>query len=285
MIGNNPVGIYEKALDPSDDWFIRLEKAKKCGYDFVEISIDESDERLQRLSWDRPKKKELKDAVWTNDMPILSMCLSGHRRFPFGSSDPGIVSKAYDILDRALDFCLDIGIRTIQLAGYDVYYEKSNSDTLKRFMEGLHYSVEMAAKKEVMLAMEIMDTPLMSSISRYRWYKKQIPSPWFHVYPDIGNLSAWGNNVESEIRDNIDEIVAFHLKETLAVTKEFKGKFKCVPFGTGCVDFPAFFRLMEELNFTGPYMVEMWHQPGDNDVEKITEALQFMKSKYDERPD
>lgn len=283
MIGNNLLGIYEKALNPSDSWDQRLEKAKKCGFDFVEISIDETDERLARLYWNKTEKKQLRDAIWNNDMPILSMCLSGHRKFPFGSANPEIAAKAREILDRAIEFCIDMGIRTIQLAGYDVYYEKSNRDTLKRFMEGLAYSVEQAASKEIMIAMEIMDTRHISSISRYNWYKKQLDSPWFNVYPDIGNLSAWGNDIENEIRDYIEDIVAFHLKETLAVSKDFNGKFKCVPFGTGCVNFPAFFRLMDEMNFTGPYMIEMWHQPGDDDVENISAAKKFIEEKFEER--
>ena len=41
-----PVGLYEKALPASMCWEERLTAAGQAGYDFVEISIDESDERL-----------------------------------------------------------------------------------------------------------------------------------------------------------------------------------------------------------------------------------------------
>ena len=44
-----PIGIYEKALPKSLTWEEKLIAAKLAGYDYVEISIDESDERLQRL--------------------------------------------------------------------------------------------------------------------------------------------------------------------------------------------------------------------------------------------
>jgi L-ribulose-5-phosphate 3-epimerase UlaE len=44
-----PVGIYEKALPDAMSWEERLAAAGQAGYDFVEISIDESDERLSRL--------------------------------------------------------------------------------------------------------------------------------------------------------------------------------------------------------------------------------------------
>ena len=39
---NIPIGIYEKALPYSIDWPQRFEIAKKIGFDYVEISIDES---------------------------------------------------------------------------------------------------------------------------------------------------------------------------------------------------------------------------------------------------
>ena len=34
------IGLYEKAMPASLSWREKLECAKKCGYDFVEISID-----------------------------------------------------------------------------------------------------------------------------------------------------------------------------------------------------------------------------------------------------
>lgn len=45
------IGIYEKALPKNISWQNRLSIAKACGFDFVEISIDETDERLARLDW------------------------------------------------------------------------------------------------------------------------------------------------------------------------------------------------------------------------------------------
>jgi len=46
-----PVGLYEKALPAALGWEERLAAAGRAGYDFVEISIDESDGRLGRLDW------------------------------------------------------------------------------------------------------------------------------------------------------------------------------------------------------------------------------------------
>ena len=48
-----PIGIYEKATPKHFNWLERLNFAKELGFDFVELSIDESDERLARLEWSK----------------------------------------------------------------------------------------------------------------------------------------------------------------------------------------------------------------------------------------
>ena len=133
----------------------------------------------------------------------------------------------------------------------------------------------------MMLAMEIMDSPFMNSITKHLWFESQIKSPWYKVYPDLGNLTAWGNNVEEELEKGISSIVAIHIKETKAVTETFSGQFKCVPFGEGCVDFANCFRKLEQLNYKGPYLIEMWNDPKIDNVEAIKEAMRFINEKYD----
>jgi hexulose-6-phosphate isomerase len=185
-------------------------------------------------------------------------------------------------MEKAIDFAGELGIRVIQLAGYDVYYEESTEDSVKRFKEGMQWAAEKAANAQVMLAMEIMDTRFMNSISKHLPYEENINSPWYRVYPDLGNLSAWPeNDPEAELNKGIGSIVAIHLKDTLAVTDSFEGKFKCVPFGEGCVDFPARFAQLEKLNYNGPYMIEMWHQNGNDDVSEIAKAAKWLNEQYE----
>lgn len=185
-------------------------------------------------------------------------------------------------MEKAILFAKEFGIRVIQLAGYDVYYEPSTANSLERFMEGLQWSCDLAATHQVMLAMEIMDTPLMNSITRYLSYKKALRSPWLTVYPDIGNLSAWGNDVALELALGKNEMVAIHLKDTLAVTTDFPGKFKCVPFGSGCVNFKQVFQNLKQNNYRGPFTIEMWYQPGQDAVDSIRRGIRFLKEQSQE---
>lgn len=281
MLGDHLLGIYEKAFNPQDSWTERLRKAKALGFDYVEISIDESDERLQRLDWSKDEMEALRRSCYQEGIGFYSMCLSAHRRFPFGSADPEIRAKAHEIMEKAIDFAVAMGIRVIQLAGYDVYYERSTPSSVKLFREAMAWAAKKAAQKQVMLAMEIMDTPFMNSISKHMAYESMIRSPWYKVYPDVGNISAWPeNNVDFEMARGADSIVAVHLKDTLAVTDQFGGKFKCVPFGSGCVDFVRRFRQLERNGYTGPYMIEMWYAEGTDEMREITNAKAWMELQF-----
>ena len=278
----HPLGIYEKALPKMLSWPERLALAKSCGFDFVEMSVDETDERLSRLTWDKKQRTELAGAMLESGIAIPSMCLSAHRRFPFGSRDDAVRSRAREIMTQAIQLARDLGIRTIQLAGYDVYYEQQDEGTKQRFAEGLVWAVESAAAAQVMLAVEIMDTPFMNSITKWKVWEQQIASPWFSVYPDVGNLTAWGNNVDDELSLGIDRIAAIHLKDTYPVTDTCAGQFRDVPFGDGCVDFVGLFKTLKKLNYRGSFLIEMWTEKASEPVMEIIQARQWIEAKMKE---
>lgn len=139
-------------------------------------------------------------------------------------------------------------------------------------------SVAMAAKAGVSLAMEIMDTAFAGTILRATHYLRAIPSPYFKIYLDIGNLTQFGADPESELELGIADIVAIHVKETKP------GLFKSVPFGTGTVRFADLFTKLNELGYQGRFMVEMWADNSrnynvDETVAYIAEARNFVVDK------
>ncbi|EOV8086359.1 L-ribulose-5-phosphate 3-epimerase [Providencia rettgeri] len=275
----HPIGIYEKALPKNSSWLEKLVIAKSAGYDFVEMSVDETDERLARLDWSPAERLEVVRAIQETGIRIPSMCLSGHRRFPFGSHDEATRMMAYSLMEKAIKLAQDLGIRTIQLAGYDVYYEEQDTETIANFEKGMQWVSEIAAASQVMCAVEIMDTPFMNSISKWQTLSDKIRSPWFKVYPDVGNLTAWGNDVEKEFTQGIEHVAAIHLKDTYAVTETCKGQFRDVPFGEGCVDFVNLFKLLKRLNYRGSFLIEMWTEKADEPLIEIIKARHWMEDK------
>ncbi|GHK85640.1 hypothetical protein ECZU17_15770 [Escherichia coli] len=63
--------------------------AKSCSFDFVEMSVDETDERLSRLDWNAAQRASLVTAMIETGVAIPSMCLSAHRRFPWQPGQGG----------------------------------------------------------------------------------------------------------------------------------------------------------------------------------------------------
>lgn len=279
---NNLIGIYEKALPDSMTWAQRLAAANKAGFDYVEMSVDESDHRLARLDMSRTERLELVRTVSDSGLRLLSMCLSGHRRFPFGSRDSAVRARAKEIMTKAIDLALDLGIRNIQLAGYDVYYEDTGADTEARFLDGMHWSVSRAAARQVMLSMEIMDTPFMNSISKWKWWDMQMRSPWFTVYPDIGNLAAWRNDVPKELEIGFTKISALHLKETLMVGPDSQGQFRDLLFGTGDVDFVQALKALKKLGYRGSFVLEMWTGNAADPIREIARARDWILARMAE---
>ncbi|EUJ31669.1 L-xylulose 5-phosphate 3-epimerase [Listeria floridensis FSL S10-1187] len=279
-----PLGIYEKALPKSFSWEEKFKLARQSHFDFIELSIDESDERLARLDWTASERATLRALSLASGIRIPSMCLSGHRRYPLGSLDPAIRETGLLLMQKAIDLASDLGIRVIQLAGYDVYYESKSLLTRAWFIENLQRSLEWAAAKQVILAIEIMDDPFMSSVTKYLHLKAEIgASPWLKLYPDIGNLSAWPeNDLGFELAEGISDTVAIHLKDTLPVTTDFPGKFKEVPFGSGCVDFAGAFKTLQQLGYAGPYLIEMWGEQSPNCEAELAAAKNFIETKWKE---
>jgi L-ribulose-5-phosphate 3-epimerase/hexulose-6-phosphate isomerase len=121
-----------------------------------------------------------------------------------------------------------------------------------------------------MLSIEIMDTEFIGTITRCMAFIDEVKSPWLQIYPDFGNLSQWTDTPEDELEVGIDHIIGIHLKDTLP------GVFKCVPFGQGTVDFVKLFKKVDELEFQGPFLVEMW---ADNAIETtFEESVAYIKA-------
>jgi L-ribulose-5-phosphate 3-epimerase len=268
-----PLGIYEKALPFNVSWPERLDKAKAAGFDFVEISVDESDERLSRLDWPAKERANLRAAIANSGVPIITMCLSAHRKYALGSADPAIRRQAFDILQKAVDFAVDTGIRIIQLAGYYVYYEPRTAHSLPRYQEGLAQGLEWAAKAGVMLALENVDGHDVDSVTQAMFFVNAFNSPWFQVYSDIGNLAEHGLDVGAQLELARGHLVGVHVKDTRP------GEPRRVPFGKGTVPFVAAFQKLAQMNFTGPVLLEMWNDDSPEAMQIVQQAREWIEGR------
>lgn len=264
------IGIYEKALRPAP-WRDMLDAARTAGFDFVELSVDESPARLARLDWDAEERSGLRSAIRDAGIRVPTLCLSGHRRYGMGSTDPAVRDTASEMLKKAIRLADDVGIRVIQVAGYFAYYERPDPLARTRYVEGLARGARCAARYGVMLAVENIDTDDVGSIQAARQLTDEIDSPWVTIYPDVGNVVVNGHDVLTDLQNIDGAAVGIHLKDTRP------GEPRRVAFGQGVVPFRAVFTELRHLGYSGPFMIEMWNDDPFSANEDAAAALGWIK--------
>ncbi len=275
------LGLYEKAMPGTMTIGDKLECAKECGYDYVELSVDETDEKLARLDWTKEERLALVKEMYRVGLPLRSMCLSGHRKYPFGAKDPEVRKRGMEIMEKAIDLADDLGIRTIQLAGYDAYYEKDRWEGSRQaFLENLTKATEMAAAKGISMGFETMETPFMNTVWKSMFYVNHIDNPWLGVYPDCGNLTnaavADGSSVTDDLYSGRGHVIAMHLKATKP------GLFRDMVFDdpTSHVDFEADIARAWSLGVRR-YVTEMWYLGSEKWKDDIHTANRTMRAILD----
>jgi L-ribulose-5-phosphate 3-epimerase len=250
------LGLYEKAAPSSLSLPELLAAAGEAGFDFVELSVDESEARLARLSMGRGERRALVDAMCDTGIPFGSICLSGQRKYPMGSADDSLRARSMSIIAGAIDLAAELGVRIVQIAGYDVYYEPSSPETQARFRAGLEEAVLLAARRGVLLAFETMETEFMDTVAKARAVVESLGSPWLQIYPDTGNVTnaalKYGTDALEDIEAGRGRIAALHCKESLP------GRYREVPFGAGHVDFEGCVAAARSQG-VGIFVAEAWH--------------------------
>lgn len=268
------LGLYEKAMPNHVTWPAKLAAARQAGYDFVEISIDETAEKLARLDWPANERRLLRQEMDVAGIRIETMCLSGHRKYPLGSPDEAIRRESLAIMAKAIDLAADLGIRIIQLAGYDTYYDPSTEQTRAWFAENLAASADLASREGVILGFETMETPFMDTVGKAMAYVDVIDSPYLQVYPDIGNLTnaslIYGRSVPDDLDTGRGHICAAHLKETIP------GHYREIPYGTGHTDFKTLVPKLQDMG-VHRFTAEFWHV-GEPDWQAVLSSnAQFLR--------
>lgn len=270
------LGLYEKSMPGSVALRDKLVCARDAGFDYLELSVDETDEKLARLDWTREESDAVIRDIRETGCPVHSICLSGHRRFPLGHPEPEVRKRSMEIMEKAIRLADRIGVRLIQLAGYDVYYVESSEMTRLDFLENLHKACEIAAAYGVVLAFETMETPFMDTVRKAEEIVRGIGSPWLQIYPDLGNLTnasvLYGTKVTDDLEAGKGRLSAMHLKETVP------GVYREVPFGTGHVDFETGIRKALELGVR-MFVGEFWYTGEPRWKEELAFANRFLREK------
>lgn len=269
-----PLGVYEKAISNHLSWEDKLLLARASGFDCIEMSIDGTDERLQRL-YEKNTAKIISQAMKATGVPIYTMALTANRMYPLGSEDEAVRNKGLDLVRRAIMLSEELGIKVIHLAAYDEIGDKANNRTKQIFKESINKCIRMLEGDALTLALETMDTEFMGSCSNIVALCEEMGSDQLRCYADIGNLTALGLDPKKELPIGGNLIAGVHLKDAREhICRD-------VPFGQGIVDFDTSIETLHNMGYNGYLTAEMWSYDREAFHPYLKEVSKFLREKLE----
>ena len=274
------IGLYEKAMRNSLGWREKLECAKECGYDYVEMTIDASEEKIARVYSSQEDRLELVKTMFEAGLPIRSMSVSALTKFAIGDPDDAKRNRGVEILNKSIELAADLGIRVVMVPGYDIYFGESTLETKKLFLENIKKATEYAAACGVVLGFETMENEFMNTVGKAMKYVSLVDSPYLKIYPDCGNITnaavLHSHDVCEDLSLGKNNVVALHLKESKP------GIFREVPYFTGHVPFEGLIETAWRLGVRR-YVTELWDVGLDSWKEDIKFANKSMRALLDKQ--
>lgn len=272
------IGLYEKAMRNELSWREKLQCTKECGYDYLEISIDATDEKINRIFMDKHEKKIIMEAVFDTGIPIGSMSVSALTKYALGDPSEEIRNKAMQIAEKSMELASDLGVRTVMIPGYDIYFGESTVETKKFFFENVKKIAEIAEREGILVGFETMENDFMNTTGKAVQYVNMVDSAYLKIYPDAGNITnaavANKHDVCEDLSLGKGKLIALHLKETKP------GVFREVPFLTGHVEFKKIIDTAWKMGVRR-YVTELWDVGKEEWKADICFANQSMRAILD----
>ena len=274
------IGLYEKAVRNSLSWKEKLICARECGYDYLEMCIDASEERIQRVYMSTSERFELLKTMNEAALPIRSMSVSALTKYALGDPDPEIRNRGVEIMEKSIELAADLGIRTVMLPGYDIYYGESSVETKRLFLENITHAAEAGERLGVLLGFETMENEFMNTVGKAMKYVSLVNSTYMKIYPDAGNITNAAVLHKHDAMEDLTlgrgNLISLHLKETKP------GIFREVPCLEGHVDFEKIIQTAWSLGVRR-FVTELWDVGQDTWKEDVCFANRSMRKILDKQ--
>lgn len=268
------IGLYEKAMRNTFTWKEKLQCAKECGYDYLEISIDATEEKINRIYMDTEEKREIMEAIFDTGIPIGSMSVSALTKYALGDPDQAVRDRGMEIAEKSIQLSSALGVRTVMIPGYDIYYGESTIETKRYFLENIRKIAEIAEREGILVGFETMENNFMNTTGKAVQYVNMVDSAYLKIYPDAGNITnaavANRHDVCEDLSLGKGKLIALHLKETKPDV------YREVPFLTGHVEFERIINTAWKLGVRR-YVTELWDVGQPQWKEDICFANRSMK--------
>lgn len=272
---NYRIGLYEKAMPNHLRWDEKLVAAKAAGYDFVEMSIDATEDKIRRVYSTEEQKRYVLKKTLDIGIPVRSLCVSALTKYAIGDPDDAISERGVDIALHSIEMAEYLGVRIIMLPGYDIYYGNSTLESKQKFSRNIKKIAEAAQAAGVIIAFETMENEFMNTVEKAMKYVNLTGYNFLQVYPDLGNITNAAVLHQHDVLEDLElgrgSMVAMHLKETKP------GVFREVPYGQGHVNFEAGVKKAWDLGIRR-FVTEFWYDGSEDWENTLKEVcLKFRK--------
>lgn len=133
-------------------------------------------------------------------------------------------------------------------------------DQWRKLVNSVRYAGDFAADNGVRIGIET-HAGLTHSGALVGRLLDEVDHPAVGVTYDTGNIYFYNENVNpvDDIKHVVNRVVAVHLKDTAGGKGDWAG---FCDLGDGKVDFPAIFRALDAVGFSGPFALELEATPG-----------------------
>ena len=211
--------------------------AGSLGLDGVQVSLVPKGDSLALV--DPVLRRAYIEAAERTGVAIVSFAVGDLNDVPL-KSDP----RAEKWLAKAIEIAKDMNVKVILVPFFGKGDLKDDPAGLDAAVAALKRLAPAAEKAGVVLALENW----LSAGDNLK-ILEQVGSPAVRVYYDVGNSQDAGYPIFDEIRRLGARIVEFHAKDT----KDLYGK--------GSMDFPSVRKAMEDIGYTGWFVLEGTKMP------------------------
>jgi L-ribulose-5-phosphate 3-epimerase len=262
------IGMNSGTFPATLNLFQKVEATARVGATGLELNIDTNQLWTQRLSQaDRVAlRKQAQDA----GVEITSLCMNAHWVFNLASPDVRIRDLGVSLLLDAINMAGEVGAGAILIPGCDQDQSPENKWTL--FRDGVLQAVGPAQRAGVKLALEAVGKPFLFDTAKLLQMIDDCGgSSVLGIYLDVGNSTAGGMNVATEIGAAAARTILTHVKDWNPVNRNER------LLGAGAVDFPGALAALRGIGYDDYLLVEL--PPDSNDGDAVARhSVQFLQA-------
>lgn len=275
-VRNNLLGIYEKGIPLSLSWDEKFQLAKDSGFDFIELSIDGKQPRIERLKWTDEEIEQIYQTSLKYNMPFVTMALSAPRFFPLGDKD--LCERGVEIVKRGIEIASKLHAKIIQLPAYDVYGKPSTTESQELYKKNIESLIPFAKEHNVIIGLEeLEDVEHFNTHKKMCDYLKTVNSPYLMLYGDTGNVAYNNLDVITDLPYSKGWLVSCHIKDAV-----FHNEHN-VKYGEGTVDFAKVFDYFREAEYDGYFVSEVWCEEEMSFVPYLKEISKFIRKYMEDK--